>query len=47
MDEFPVTDVYSDVTLSATGFEKNQVTKFQGFLGNGFSGFGKPFSGAR
>ncbi len=47
MDELPVTDIYSDMTLSATGFEKNQVAKFQGFFCDGFACFGKLFSGSR
>lgn len=47
MDELPVTDIYPDMTLSATGFEKNQVAKFQGFFCDGFAGFGKLFSGSR
>jgi len=44
MDKFPVIDVYPDMALPATGFEKNQVTKFQGFLCDSFSGFDEPFS---
>lgn len=47
MDEFPVFDVYSDMTLRMTGLEKNQVPKCQGFLGDRFSGLGKLFGGAR
>ncbi len=46
MNELPVTDIYPDMTLPATGLEKNQVTKFQGFFCDGFAGFGKLFSGA-
>lgn len=47
MDELPVIDVYSDVTLRTARFEKNQISKFQGFFCDGFSGFGEPFGGTR